>query len=61
MLLLTEVDLILKKEDCKLNLVWPGDSNGGKVIFILLIEVIRLNMGLTAIDIRGLGLEFILG
>lgn len=53
--------MILKKEDCKLNSVWLGDSNGGKVVLILLIEVIRLNMGLTAIDIKGLGFEFILG
>ena len=54
-----EVNLISKKESCKLNLVLLSDSNNGKVVLILLTEFIIFYIGLIVIDIRGLGLELI--
>lgn len=42
LLLLTEVDLIPKKGNCKRDLIQPGGSSGGKIIFILLTEDITL-------------------
>ena len=59
MLLPIKVDLILKKEGYKQNLVWPGDFCNGKVIFILLTKVIALYVGSIAVDVWGLGLEFV--
>lgn len=54
-----EVDLILKKRDYKQNLVRSSDSNGGKVIFILLTKLIIFLMRLTIIDIRGSSFELV--
>lgn len=42
MLLPIDVDLILKKKDHKYNLTRLDDFSSGKVVFILLIEVIAL-------------------
>ena len=60
MLLSMEVDLIPKKRSCKWNLVWPNSSNYSKIVLILLIEVITFYMKPTIIDMRGIGLEFVL-
>lgn len=59
MLLPTEVDSFLKKKGRKRNLIRLGGSNSGKVVFILLTEVIILNVGSTAIDIRESGIVLI--
>ncbi len=58
MLLPIEVDLVPKKESCKQNLVWPSGSSSGKVVLTVLAEVVALYVRPTAIDVRGLGLEF---
>lgn len=55
-----EADLILKKRDYKQNLVRSSDSNGGKVIFILLTKLIIFLMRLTSIDVRGSSFELVL-
>ncbi len=60
MLMLVEVDLISKKQSYKQNLIWPNSSNGGKIVLVLLIEIITFYIGPTAIDVRGHGFEFIL-
>ena len=59
MLLPTEVDLILLKKSCKQNLIWPGNSTSGKVILIFLTEIVALYVGPTAVDLQGLGLQFV--
>ena len=51
MLLSAEIDLVLKKRDCKQNLVWPGGFYGGKIDFTLLAKVVALYMGPIAIDV----------
>lgn len=60
MLLPLEVDSISKEKDRKWDLIWFNGSTGGKVILTLLIEDITLYMELTAINVRGSGLKFIL-
>lgn len=47
-----EVDLILRKKDCKQNLIKSNDSNSGKVIFTLLKEVIPLQIEPITIDVN---------
>ncbi len=59
MLLLAEIDLVPEERGRKRNLVWPGGSAGGKMVLILLAEVVAFYMGPTAVDVRGLGLEFV--
>ncbi len=59
MLLLAEVDLILKKGGYKRNLVWSGSFSNGKVVLILLAKVVVLHVESTAVDVWGLGLEFV--
>ena len=59
MLLPTEVDLISQEKSCKRNLVWPGGFTGSKMVFILLVKVVALYMGSSAVDIQGLGLELV--
>ncbi len=61
MLLSVKYDLISKKRGCKQNLVWPGGSNGSKVIFVILAEVVAFYVRPIAIDVQGLGLEFVSG
>ena len=51
-LLLTEVDAVLKEGCCKENAVGAFGSSGGKVIFTLLTEVIVFFVRLTIIDVR---------
>lgn len=58
-MLLRKVDSILKKRVCKQNLNWHDSSSSSKRVFILLAKVITLNIGLVAIDIKGLGLKLI--
>ena len=51
-LLPTEVDAVPKEECYKENAVGDFGSCGGKVILILLAEVIAFHVGLTTIDVR---------
>ncbi len=51
--------MISEKEGRKVNLVGPGDSTGGKIVHILLAEVVAFHVGLTAVDVRSLGLELV--
>ncbi len=59
MLLPAEVDLVSEEGDRKRNSVWPGGPAGGKMVLTLLTEVIAFHMGSTAVDVQGLGLEFV--
>ena len=59
MLLPIEIDLILQKKGCKRNFVRFGGSADGKIVFTLLVEVVVLHVGLTAIDVRDLGLKLV--
>ncbi len=59
MLLSVEVDSISQKGVRKRNSVRPGGSAGGKMILILLAEIVALYVGPTAVDVRGLGLELV--
>ena len=59
MLLPIEFDPIPQEKGCKRNLVWPGDSIGSKMVFILLTKVVVFYVGLTAVDIWGLDLELV--
>ncbi len=59
MLLLIEVDLILKKRDCKQNLVRLGNSGNGKVVLTLLTKVVTFYMGSTTIYVKGLDFELV--
>ncbi len=61
MFLLTEVNSIPKIRDYKQKLIWPNGSSSGKVVIIMLKEVITLHMGPIAIDIKRLSLKFIPG
>ncbi len=51
MLLSAEVDLISKKRAYKRNSVWPGGSNGGKVVLTLLVKVIAFHIETIAVDV----------
>lgn len=59
MLLLTGVDLILKKRGCKQNLIRPDGSSGGKVVFAPLTEIITIDEKLIIIDVKKLSFELI--
>ncbi len=59
MLLSTEVDLISEKGGHKRNSVGPGGSTGSKMVLTLLAEVVAFHVGPTAVDVQGLGLEFV--
>ena len=54
-----EVDLILKKRNCKRNLVWPGDFSNNKVVPTLLAKIVVLHVKTIAVDVRDLGFEFV--
>ena len=51
-LLLTEVNEVLKEGCYKRNAIGAFGSGGGKVILILLTKVIAFHVGLTIIDVR---------
>ena len=59
MLLPAEVDFVLKKSGCKRNLVLPGYSYDGKVVFILLAKIVTFYVGPTIVDVRSHGFEFV--
>ncbi len=59
MLLPIEIDLILKKGYYKRNSVKLSSSNGSKMIFVRLTEIITFQVKLSAVDVRGLGFEFV--
>lgn len=48
-------DTVLEKEYSKGNAVWAFDFNNGKMILILLIEIVTIYMKLIIIDIWGQG------
>ena len=54
-----EVDLILKKKDCKQNLIGSNSSNSGKVILTLLRKVITLQIEPMTRDVKKLGFKLI--
>ncbi len=59
MLLPAEVDSIPEKRGRKRNSVASGSFIGGKIVLILLAEVITFHVGPTAVDVQGLGPELI--
>ncbi len=59
MLLPAEVDSVPEEGGRKQNLVWPGGPVSGKMVFTLLAKVVAFYVGPIAIDVMGLGLEFV--
>ncbi len=59
MLLPAEVDSISEKGSRKPNSVGPGGSADGKMVLILLAEVITFYVGPTAVGVWGLSLELV--
>lgn len=59
MLLPTEVDLIWKEWSYKRDLIWSNSSSGSKIVFALFTKFIILHVGLPAIDVRELSLDFV--
>ena len=57
--MLIEIDLILKNENYKQNLVRPASFSIRKMILILLIEVITFHIKPTIINVKRLGFELI--
>ena len=51
-LLPTKVDAVTQEKCCKVNAVGTFDSDNGKIVLILLAEVIAFHVGLTTIDVR---------
>ncbi len=60
MLLPIEINLISKKTGRKWNAIWSSCFSNGKVVFTLLREIKTLYIGPTTVNVRGLGLIFIL-
>ena len=58
-LLLIEVDLILKKTNCKQNSVRLSSFGNSKIVFILLIAIVTFYIEPIIIDVREPGFEFI--
>ena len=54
-----EVDIVSQKKRCKRDLVWSSSSASGKIIFVLLTEVIKFYIRHIAINARDLSLEFV--
>ena len=48
---------IFQGDSCKRNLVWARGNAGGKVIFILLKEIVRLQVSFTQINVRELSFQ----
>ena len=59
-LLLTEADAVMQEKCCKKNIVEAVGSGSSKVILTLLAEVIAFYVGLTTIDVRLSGLQWLL-
>ena len=59
MLLPIEIDSIPQKKGCKRNFVWVSGSAGGKIVFTLLAEVVRLHVEPIAVEVRSLSLELV--
>lgn len=55
--MLVEIDTISKKRGYKQNSIKLNSSNGSKIVFALLTEIIILYMELTMIDVRKSSLE----
>ena len=60
-LLLAEADLVLEEGHGKGNLGRPRSSGGSKVVLILLTEVVAVHVGLSAVYVRGTGLQLLPG
>ncbi len=58
-LLPIELNSILKKKSRKQNFIKLGSFSNSKVVFVLLREVMELFVGLTIINVRGLGFEIV--
>ena len=58
-LLPAEVDLVLEEGRGKENSGRPHSSCGSKVVLTLLTEVVAVNMGLSAVYVRGAGLQLL--
>ena len=58
-LLPTKVDMVPKEGCCKKNAVGAFASGGSKMILTLLAEVITFYVGLTTIDVRWSGLQWL--
>ena len=56
MLVPAEADPIAEEKACKRGAVEASSSGGGKMIFILLTEVVALHVRLTIVEVRELGL-----
>ncbi len=54
-----EVDSVSEEGGRKWNLVWPGGPTGGQMVLTLLAEVVTFYVGPTAVEVRGLDLEFV--
>ena len=54
-----EVDLVPQERGYERDVVWSGDSTGGKMVFTLLAEVITLHVESITIDVQGLSFELI--
>ncbi len=59
MLLPAEVDLVPEERSRKRNSVWPSGPAGGEMVLTLLAEFVAFYMGPIAVDVQGLGLEFV--
>ena len=59
--LLADAHLVPKKKRGKGNPDRPHSSNGSKVVFILLTEVVAVHVGLFAVYIWGASLQLLLG
>ena len=60
-LLLAEADPVPKEGRSKENLGRPCSSNGNKVVFTLLTEVVAVHVGLSTVYVWGAGLQLLLG
>ena len=59
-LLSTEVDAVMQKRCCKVNMVEVFGPSNSKMILTLLTKVIIFYVRLTTIDVRGFGLQWLL-
>ena len=60
-LLPAEADLVLEEGRGKRNSGRPRGSSGSKVVLTLLTEVVAVHVGLSAVYVRGAGLQLLPG
>lgn len=56
MLVLIKIDLLTKKQNCKLDIVKTSGISSSKIIFILFTEVVAFHIRFFIIDIRDFNL-----